>query len=123
MNAVNPGVIVTEVHKTAGMEDAAYARFLEHSRSTHALGRVGTADEVGAAYCLLCESLEYPESRDWVIFNLRPEDNAVYRAAGEADDEACGRDDAVIGAQHGGAQPADPVDHVVFFVAGIGNGV
>lgn len=33
----------------------------------------GTADEMGAAYCLLCESLEYPESRDWVIFNLRPE--------------------------------------------------
>lgn len=33
----------------------------------------GTADEVGAAYCLLCESIEYPESRDWVIFNLRPE--------------------------------------------------
>ncbi|MDM7459675.1 MAG: ABC transporter substrate-binding protein, partial [Paracoccus sp. (in: a-proteobacteria)] len=32
-----------------------------------------TADEIGAAYCLLCESLEYPESRDWVIFNLRPE--------------------------------------------------
>lgn len=31
------------------------------------------ADEVGAAYCLLCESLEYPESRDWVIFHLRPE--------------------------------------------------
>lgn len=31
------------------------------------------ADEVGAAYCLICESLEYPESRDWVIFNLRPE--------------------------------------------------
>ncbi|MDB6178837.1 extracellular solute-binding protein [Paracoccus sp. Z330] len=33
----------------------------------------GTADEVGAAYCLLCESLEYPEDRDWVIFHLRPE--------------------------------------------------
>ncbi|MBK4215656.1 ABC transporter substrate-binding protein [Paracoccus caeni] len=33
----------------------------------------GTADEVGAAYCLLCETLEYPESRDWVIFHLRPE--------------------------------------------------
>lgn len=33
----------------------------------------GTADEIGAAYCLLCESMEYPESRDWVIFNLRPE--------------------------------------------------
>lgn len=33
----------------------------------------GTADEVGAAYCLLCESIEYPKNRDWVIFNLRPE--------------------------------------------------
>lgn len=31
----------------------------------------GTADEVGAAYCLLCSNLEYPESRDWVIFTLR----------------------------------------------------
>ncbi|MCE6950522.1 extracellular solute-binding protein [Cereibacter sphaeroides] len=34
---------------------------------------VGTADEIGAAYCLLCETLEYPEDRSWVIFNLRPE--------------------------------------------------
>src|SRR5690606_25731306 len=33
----------------------------------------GTADEVGAAYCLLCETMEYPEDRSWVIFNLRPE--------------------------------------------------
>lgn len=33
----------------------------------------GTADEIGAAYCLLCETIEYPESRDWVIFHLRPE--------------------------------------------------
>jgi microcin C transport system substrate-binding protein len=31
----------------------------------------GTADTVGEAYCLLCESFEYPESRDWVIFTLR----------------------------------------------------
>lgn len=30
------------------------------------------ADEVGAAYCLLCETVEYPESRDWAIFTLRP---------------------------------------------------
>jgi microcin C transport system substrate-binding protein len=33
----------------------------------------GTADEIGAAYCLLCSTLEYPEDRSWVIFNLRPE--------------------------------------------------
>ena len=31
------------------------------------------ADDAYASYCLLCETLEYPESRDWVIFNLRPE--------------------------------------------------
>lgn len=33
----------------------------------------GTADEIGSAYGLLAESMEYPESRDWVIFTLRPE--------------------------------------------------
>ncbi|HRO13573.1 MAG TPA: extracellular solute-binding protein [Paracoccus sp. (in: a-proteobacteria)] len=33
----------------------------------------GTADEIGAAYCLLCETVEYPESRDWAIFTLRPQ--------------------------------------------------
>ncbi|MFD1795677.1 ABC transporter substrate-binding protein [Paracoccus aurantiacus] len=33
----------------------------------------GSAAEIGAAYCLVCETIEYPESRDWVIFNLRPE--------------------------------------------------
>lgn len=31
------------------------------------------ADEEGSAYCLLCETIEYPENRDWVIFHLRPE--------------------------------------------------
>ncbi|MFC0280685.1 extracellular solute-binding protein [Falsigemmobacter intermedius] len=29
------------------------------------------ADETGSAYCLLCENLEYPPGREWVIFNLR----------------------------------------------------
>lgn len=33
----------------------------------------GTADEIGADYGLLAESLEYPEDRSEVIFNLRPE--------------------------------------------------
>lgn len=28
-------------------------------------------DSVGQYYCILCESLEYPESRDWVIFHMR----------------------------------------------------
>ena len=32
----------------------------------------GTADEVSAEYCLLCTSIEYPESEDWVIFHMNP---------------------------------------------------
>lgn len=34
---------------------------------------IGTSDEIGASYCLLCTTMEYPEDRSWVIFNLRPE--------------------------------------------------
>ena len=30
-----------------------------------------TADEVGSEYCLLCETIQYPESQDWVVFNMR----------------------------------------------------
>jgi NAD(P)-dependent dehydrogenase (short-subunit alcohol dehydrogenase family) len=45
-NAVNPGVVVTQVHKRGGMNDEAYAGFLEHSKTTHPLGRVGDAREV-----------------------------------------------------------------------------
>lgn len=33
----------------------------------------GTADEAGSLYGLLAETIEYPESKKWVIFNLRPE--------------------------------------------------
>ena len=31
----------------------------------------GTGDEIGASYCLMCTTMEYPEDRSWVIFNLR----------------------------------------------------
>ena len=30
-----------------------------------------TADEIGASYCLMCETMEFPADRSWVIFNLR----------------------------------------------------
>ncbi len=46
VNAVNPGVVVTDIHRRGGMSDEQYATFLEHSRTTHPLGRVGEADEV-----------------------------------------------------------------------------
>ncbi len=31
----------------------------------------GTADEIGTAYCLLCETIDYPEDRSEVVFTLR----------------------------------------------------
>lgn len=46
VNAVNPGVVVTELHKRSGMDDENYAAFLEKSRQTHPLGRAGRPDEV-----------------------------------------------------------------------------
>ena len=46
VNAVNPGVVVTNIHKRGGMAEEAYAAFLEHSKKTHPLGRVGAAEEV-----------------------------------------------------------------------------
>jgi NAD(P)-dependent dehydrogenase (short-subunit alcohol dehydrogenase family) len=46
VNAVNPGVVVTRLHLNSGMADPAYKRFLEHSKTTHPLGRVGQAEEV-----------------------------------------------------------------------------
>ena len=46
VNAVNPGVVVTQIHRRGGMAEERYADFLEHSKTTHPLGRVGTAEEV-----------------------------------------------------------------------------
>lgn len=46
VNAVNPGVVVTEVHRRGGMDEDRYAAFLEHSRTTHPLGRVGQPEEI-----------------------------------------------------------------------------
>jgi len=53
VNAVNPGVVVTELHRRGYMDEATYAAFLEHSKSTHPLGRVGEADEVADAIVFL----------------------------------------------------------------------
>jgi NAD(P)-dependent dehydrogenase (short-subunit alcohol dehydrogenase family) len=53
VNAVNPGVVVTELHRRGYMDEAAYAAFLEHSRATHPLGRVGQPEEVAEAIAFL----------------------------------------------------------------------
>jgi len=47
VNAVNPGVVVTELHTvTHAVPD--YAGFLERSKTTHPIGRVGQPEEVAS---------------------------------------------------------------------------
>ncbi|XP_070571825.1 3-oxoacyl-[acyl-carrier-protein] reductase FabG-like [Ptychodera flava] len=53
VNSVNPGVIVTEIHKRGGMDEEEYKKFLEHCKTTHALGRPGQVDEVAKAIAFL----------------------------------------------------------------------
>ncbi|MGA9773018.1 MAG: SDR family oxidoreductase [Blastocatellia bacterium] len=53
VNAVNPGVVVTSLHRSGGMNADAYRAFLEHSKTTHPLGRVGEAGEVAELICFL----------------------------------------------------------------------
>jgi NAD(P)-dependent dehydrogenase (short-subunit alcohol dehydrogenase family) len=46
VNAVNPGVVVSGLHRAGGMAEEAYTTFLEHSKTTHPLGRVGEPREI-----------------------------------------------------------------------------
>lgn len=46
VNAVNPGVTRTHLHLSSGMTEEEYRQFLERSKSTHPLGRVGEPEEV-----------------------------------------------------------------------------
>lgn len=53
MNSVNPGVVVTQLHKRTGMSEEELKNFFEHSKTTHALGRPGNATEVAKAIAFL----------------------------------------------------------------------
>jgi NAD(P)-dependent dehydrogenase (short-subunit alcohol dehydrogenase family) len=46
VNAVDPGVVVSNLHLRSGMAPEAYAAFLERSKQTHPLGRTGQAEEI-----------------------------------------------------------------------------
>ncbi len=61
VNAVNPGVVITEIHKRGGMSQADYDAFLEHSKGTHPIGRVGDASEVAELIYFLAS-----EKASWI---------------------------------------------------------
>lgn len=61
VNAVNPGVVVSDLHRRGGMQQEAYEAFLEHSRTTHPLGRVGQPGDIADAIVYLAS-----EQASWV---------------------------------------------------------
>jgi NAD(P)-dependent dehydrogenase (short-subunit alcohol dehydrogenase family) len=61
VNAVNPGVVVSQLHRRGGMDDEAYSKFLEHSVGTHPLGRVGRPQDIADAILFLSGP-----SSDWI---------------------------------------------------------
>ncbi len=56
VNAVNPGVVVTNLHRAGGMAEEAYQAFLERGGETHPLGRVGQPEEVAELILFLASS-------------------------------------------------------------------
>lgn len=53
VNSVNPGVIDTPIHKRSGRSDQNCKEFLEYSKTTHPLGRIGLPEEVVEAIIFL----------------------------------------------------------------------
>jgi NAD(P)-dependent dehydrogenase (short-subunit alcohol dehydrogenase family) len=53
VNAVNPGVVVTELHRRSGMSEEQYAAFLARARETHPLGRPGAPGEIAELIAFL----------------------------------------------------------------------
>lgn len=69
VNAVNPGVTVTNLHRRGGMGDEQYAAFLERSKATHPLGRPGRPEEVASLILYLAS-----ESAEWMTGETIPID-------------------------------------------------
>jgi NAD(P)-dependent dehydrogenase (short-subunit alcohol dehydrogenase family) len=61
VNAVNPGVTVTNLHRRSGMTEETYTAFLERSSQTHPLGRPGQPSEIAALILFLAS-----EQAGWI---------------------------------------------------------
>jgi NAD(P)-dependent dehydrogenase (short-subunit alcohol dehydrogenase family) len=56
VNAVNPGVVRTNLHLNSGMNEDNYAAFVERSKTTHPLGRIGQPEEIADLILFLASS-------------------------------------------------------------------
>ena len=69
VNAVNPGVTVTNLHRRSGMDDTQYAAFLERSKTTHPLGRPGRPVDIAETILFLAS-----EKASWMTGETIPID-------------------------------------------------
>jgi NAD(P)-dependent dehydrogenase (short-subunit alcohol dehydrogenase family) len=69
VNAVNPGVTVTNLHRRSGMDEEQYSRFLERSKETHPLGRPGEPEEIASLILYLAS-----ERASWMTGETIPID-------------------------------------------------
>jgi len=74
VNAVDPGVVVSNLHRRGGMAEDKYRAFLEHSRSTHPLGRVGQPDDIAGAIMFLAS-----DQADWITGVSLPVDGGRHQ--------------------------------------------
>lgn len=61
VNAVNPGVVVTNLHRRGGMSEPDYEKFLENAKNTHPIGRPGSPEEVAELISFLAS-----ENAGWI---------------------------------------------------------
>lgn len=61
VNAVNPGVVVTNLHKRGGMAEEDYENFLKNAEKTHPLGRAGSPEEIAELIFFLAS-----EKASWI---------------------------------------------------------
>jgi NAD(P)-dependent dehydrogenase (short-subunit alcohol dehydrogenase family) len=69
VNAINPGVVVSNLHRAGGLDEEKYGAFLEHSTTTHPLGRVGNPEEVSELIMFLAS-----ENAGWITGTTVPID-------------------------------------------------
>jgi NAD(P)-dependent dehydrogenase (short-subunit alcohol dehydrogenase family) len=74
VNAVNPGVTVTNLHRRSGMGDEQYSAFLERSKETHPLGRPGRPEEIADLIMFLAS-----DRAGWMTGETIPIDGGRHR--------------------------------------------
>ena len=74
VNAVNPGVVETNLHKRGGMSPEDYEKFLANAANTHPIGRAGQPEEVAQLiYFLASDNAQWITGATYAIDGGRAE--------------------------------------------------